>query len=99
MVNKTKSILISNIKVRGNITEKGDIVVDGNVKGNIRAENIETYNNSNIQGNIASSKVSIGGKLKGDVNSDKVHIKKTAEVEGTIKQKILSKKLLSSAKN
>ena len=34
--------------------------------------------------------VFIGGKLKGDINSDRVHIRKTADVEGTIKQKTLS---------
>ena len=32
----------------------------------------------------------IGGKVKGDINSDRVHIKKTADVDGTIKQKTLS---------
>ena len=90
MVDKTKSILVSDVKIKGNITEKESVIVDGEVDGNIDAELVETFENSNIKGNIVSKNLFIGGKLKGDINSDKVHIKKTADVDGTIKQKTLS---------
>ena len=90
MPNKTKSVLVSDVKVKGNITEKGSIIIDGEVDGNISAELVETFENSNIKGNIKSEKTFIGGKLKGDINSDSVHIRKTADVDGTIKQKTLS---------
>ena len=46
--------------------------------------------NSNIKGNITSKNVLIAGKLEGDIDADKVHIKKTADVEGEIKQRTLS---------
>ena len=39
---------------------------------------------------IAAKSVLIGGKLKGDISSDRVHISKTADVDGAIKQKTLS---------
>ena len=90
MVNKTKSALMSDIKIKGNITEKESIIIDGEVNGNINADLVETFENSNIKGNITSKDVFIGGKLKGDINSDRVHIRKTADVEGTIKHKTLS---------
>ena len=90
MVNKTKSVLVSDVKIKGNITEKGSIVIDGEVDGNINAEFVETFENSNIKGNIKSKKTFIAGKLKGDINSDSVHIRKSADVDGTIKQKTLS---------
>ena len=90
MANKTKSVLVSNIKVKGNITEKESIIIDGKVNGNINADLVETFENSNIEGNISTKNAFIGGKLKGDIISDKVHISKTADVEGTIKQKALS---------
>ena len=90
MVNKNKSVLVSNVSIKGNITEKESIIIDGTVEGNIDAELVETYKNSNIKGNITSTKALIGGKLKGDVSSDKVHINNTADVEGSIKQKTLS---------
>ena len=90
MVSKNKSVLVSDIKIKGNITEKENIDIDGEVIGNINAEVVETYENSNIKGNISSKIALIGGKIKGDINSDKVHISKTADVEGSIKQKTLS---------
>ena len=90
MVNKNKSVLVSNLKVTGNITEKEGIIIDGEVDGNINADVVETFDNSKIKGNITSRNTFIGGKLKGDINSDKVHIRKTADVEGSIKQKTLS---------
>ena len=87
---KNKSILASNLKIKGDITEKDSLIIDGEINGNINAETLESYENSNIKGNIFTSESVIGGKLKGDINSHKVHIKKTADVEGTIKQKTLS---------
>jgi|TARA_B100001964_G_C14016559_1_gene501842 cytoskeletal protein CcmA (bactofilin family) len=90
MANRSESVLTSNIKIKGNITEKESVVIDGEVNGNINAEYVETFDNSTIEGNITSKNVLIGGKLKGDIDSDKVHLKKTADVEGKIKQKTLS---------
>ena len=90
MANKTKSVLVSDVKIKGNITEKESIIIDGEVNGNINADLVETFINSNIKGNITSKDVFIGGKLKGDINSNRVHIRKTADVNGTIKQKTLS---------
>jgi len=90
MVNKTKSVITSDVRIKGNITEKESIVIDGKVIGNINAEFVETFENSNIEGNITAKSVLIGGKLKGDISSDRVHISKTADVDGAIKQKTLS---------
>jgi cytoskeletal protein CcmA (bactofilin family) len=90
MVNKTKSVLVSDVKIKGNITEKESIIINGKVDGDINAELVETFENSIVKGNIKSKKTVIAGKLKGNINSDSVHIKKTADVDGTIKQKTLS---------
>ena len=90
MANKTKSVIVSGVKIKGNITEKESIIIDGEVDGNINAELVETFENSFVKGNIKSKNTLIGGKLKGNINSDSVHLKRTADVEGTIKQKTLS---------
>ena len=54
MVNKTKSVLVSDVKIKGNITEKESIIIDGEVNGNINAKLVETFENSNVKGNITS---------------------------------------------
>ena len=56
----------------------------------IKSENIETHSKSNIKGNIKTKIATLGGTLKGNVQADHINIKKTANVNGELNQKILS---------
>ena len=87
--NKT-TILLSDVSIEGDVVEKDKIILDAKVSGDIKATEIETHSNSNIKGNINAQDTSLGGKLQGNVNSDKIKIKKTAEIEGVLNQKVLS---------
>jgi cytoskeletal protein CcmA (bactofilin family) len=87
--NKT-SILLSDVSIEGDLIEKDSIIFDGKINGDIKADTIETFTNSNIKGNIKSKTASLGGKLKGNVSSDQINIKKTADVDGVLNQKTLS---------
>ena len=89
-MNEKISTLLSDVSIEGDLVEKDKIILDAKVSGDIKADDIETYSNSNIKGNIASKTVSLGGMLKGNVSSDKIIIKKTAEIEGVLNQKTLS---------
>ena len=90
MANDKTSILLSDIAIEGDLVEKDKIIIDAKINGDIKANEIDTYTNSNIKGNIKSKNASLGGKLKGNVNSDKINIKKTADVDGVLNQKTLS---------
>ena len=90
MAEEKMSILLSDISVDGEVIEKDKLIVDAKISGDIKAREIETHSNSNIKGNIKSKIASLGGKLIGNVNSDRIDIKKTADVEGVLNQKILS---------
>jgi len=90
MANDKTSILLSDVAVEGDLVEKDKIIIDAKINGDIKANEIDTYTNSNIKGNIKSKNASLGGKLKGNVNSDKINIKKTADVDGVLNQKTLS---------
>ena len=90
MSNDKTSTLLSDVSIEGDIVEKDKIIIDAKVSGDIKASEIETYQNSNIKGNINSENASIGGKIKGNVSSDRIKIKKTANVEGVLNQKTLS---------
>ena len=84
------SILLSDISIEGDLVEKDKIIVDAKITGDIKAEDIETHANSNVQGNINSKNAKLGGKIKGNVNSDQIRIQKTADIEGVLNQKTLS---------
>ena len=90
MAEEKTSILLSDVSVDGEVIEKDKLIVDAKISGDIKAREIETHLNSNIKGNIKSKIASLGGKLIGNVNSDRIDIKKTADVEGVLNQKILS---------
>ena len=90
MAEDKTSILLSDVTIDGDLVEKDKIIVDARISGDIKADDIEAHSNSSITGNITSKNAALGGKLKGNVNSDKINIKKTAEIEGVLNQKILS---------
>ena len=90
MGDEKTSILLSDVSIEGDLVEKDKIIIDAKVSGDIKASEIETHSNSNINGNVSASDASIGGKLKGNVNSDKINIKKTADIDGVLNQKVLS---------
>ena len=89
MSDKT-SVLLSDVTIKGNIVEKEKLMTDAKVDGDVSAEVLQTFEGSNIKGNINSTNVSLGGVLKGNIKSDKVKIKSSAEVEGILNQKSLS---------
>ena len=90
MTKNKNSILLSDVSIEGDLIEKDSIVFDAKIRGDIKADDIETHSNSNIKGNIKSNKASLGGKLKGNVSADQINIKKTADIDGVLNQKTLS---------
>ena len=84
------STLLSDVSIEGDIVEKDKIIIDAKINGDVKSENVETYANSNIKGNIKSKNATLGGKLKGNVNADQINIKKTADIDGVLNQKTLS---------
>ena len=87
--NKT-SILLSDVSIEGDLIEKDKIVLDAKINGDIKAEEIETHQKSNIKGNISANIAAIGGQMKGNISSNQIKIKKTANIEGVLNQKTLS---------
>ena len=90
MAEDKTSILLSDVSIEGDMVEKDKLILDAKVSGDIKAEEIETFVNSNIKGNINSKNAYLGGKVKGNINSDQIKIKKTANIEGVLNQKTLS---------
>ena len=90
MADEKTSILLSDVSIEGDLVEKDKIIVDAQISGDIKSDEVETHSNSNIKGNINSKNAFLGGKLKGNVSSDKIKIMKTAEIEGVLNQKTLS---------
>ena len=90
MAGEKISTLLSDVLVEGDIVEKDKIIIDAKVNGDVKSEDVTTHSNSNIKGNIKSKNVSLGGKIVGNINAEQINIKKTADVDGVLNQKVLS---------
>tara|TARA_B100001250_G_scaffold153784_1_gene132172 strand:+ start:1754 stop:2068 length:315 start_codon:yes stop_codon:yes gene_type:complete len=89
-MSEKESILLSDVSITGDIVEKEKISIDSKINGNVKADTISTFENSNIKGDIEANNVKIGGKLLGNVKSDRTRISSTADVEGNLDQSSLS---------
>ena len=90
MTDSKTSILLSDVSIEGDLVEKDKVIIDAKVNGDIKADEIQTHQNSIIKGNITSKNASLGGNIRGNISSDKIKIRKTADVEGVLNQKSLS---------
>ncbi len=88
-----KTIIGENISIKGSIHGKGNLVIQGSVKGNIDLEkhHLTIGPNGNVEAEINAEHVTISGRLAGNINArGKVEITRTAEFSGEIKAKRIS---------
>ena len=55
MSEEKSSILLSDVSIEGDLVEKDKIIVDAKIRGDIKADDIETHSNSIINGNVKSN--------------------------------------------
>ena len=89
-MSEKESILLSDVSITGDIVEKEKISIDSKINGNVKADTVSTFENSNIKGDIEANNVKIGGRLLGNIKSDRTRISSTADVEGNLDQSSLS---------
>ena len=88
-----KTIIGENISIKGSIHGKGNLVIQGAIKGNIDLEkhHLTVGPNGNVEAEINAANVTISGRLAGNINAQgKVEITKTAVFNGEIKAKRIS---------
>ena len=86
----TPSLMASDLKFTGDLISTGEVQIDGNVTGDIRADTLIIGASGNINGEITANKVRIHGKTIGQINAKSVSLAKTANVQGDILHEDLS---------
>ena len=84
------SVLSSDLHITGNVKTTGDIQVEGNVEGDIRAHLLTVGEGATIKGEIIADDVVINGRIVGRVRGLKVRLTSTARVEGDIIHKTIA---------
>lgn len=88
-----KSLIGEQISIEGTIRGKGDLVIEGTVKGSIEVvgHHLTIGAKGQVESEIHADNVTISGKLKGNINAKgTVEITRNADFEGEIKASSLS---------
>ena len=84
MPSSSNSILLSDVELKGKVTEKDDIILGCEFDGNVVAEKINLAATADINGDISASEIEVNGKIKGSITGTKVAIKKGCDVNGDV---------------
>jgi cytoskeletal protein CcmA (bactofilin family) len=84
------SIISSDLTINGNIKTTGDIQVEGNVEGDIRAHLLTVGEGATIKGEVVADDVVVNGRVVGRVRGLKVRLTSSARVEGDIIHKTIA---------
>ncbi|MRX49065.1 polymer-forming cytoskeletal protein [Paracoccus sp. S-4012] len=86
----TPSVLSADLTVTGNIKTQGDVQIEGQVEGDIRAHQLTVGESATIRGEIVAEDIVVNGRVVGRVRGLKVRLSATARVEGDIIHKTIA---------
>jgi Integral membrane protein CcmA involved in cell shape determination len=84
------SVLSADLTVTGNLKTSGDIQIEGQVDGDIRAHLLTVGEGATVKGECVADDVVINGRIIGRVRGLKVRLTSTARVEGDIIHKTIA---------
>lgn len=84
------STLSADLVITGNIKTTGDIIVEGQVDGDIRAHLLTVGEGATVKGEVVADDVVVNGRVVGRVRGLKVRLTATARVEGDIIHKTIA---------
>ena len=83
------SIITEGIEFSGEINTDGDIHIDGNMKGTIKAHEVVIGPNGNFDGEIISEVLKVSGLIKGKFTIKNLFIKGDGLLQGKAKYEII----------
>lgn len=85
-----ESIIGRGLSVVGNISTDGNLHINGDVEGEIRASVLIVGRDASVRADIFADDVVISGSVVGAIHSDKVRLANTAVVEGSIRHRLFA---------
>ena len=84
------SQLSSDLHITGNLKTTGDIQIEGQIDGDIRAHLLTVGEGATVRGEVVADDVVVNGRVIGRVRGLKVRLTSTARVEGDIIHKTIA---------
>ena len=90
LISGVPSIVSADLTIRGNLSGKGDIQVEGKVFGRIEAGNLVVAEGGEVEGDIVAKAVAVSGTVRGSIKAGTVTLSSTARVKGGVMHDVLA---------
>jgi cytoskeletal protein CcmA (bactofilin family) len=84
MAGSTFSVLGADISIKGDITARADLHIDGTIDGDIACADLVQGEASTIAGAVTADSARLAGTIRGSVNAGTLVILKTARIDGDV---------------
>jgi cytoskeletal protein CcmA (bactofilin family) len=85
-----RSIIGYGVTITGDVVSKGEVLLEGDVEGDIHCKSMHVGVQSSLTGNVVAEEVTLHGRMKGSINCNDVLLKSDAYFEGDINCKSLA---------
>jgi cytoskeletal protein CcmA (bactofilin family) len=83
---QTPSIIGGNVLINGDLTSAGEVIVEGQVEGNIRGAHVTVGDSAIVKGDIIAERVSVHGQLYGTIRAKHIALGPKSHVEANMVQ-------------
>ena len=90
MGGSTFSVLGADLAIKGDLTARADLHIDGTVEGDIACAALVQGESGTIEGAITAQSARLAGTVKGSVDAGSLVILKTARIEGDVAYETLT---------
>jgi cytoskeletal protein CcmA (bactofilin family) len=90
LISGIPSIVSADLTIRGDLTGKGDVQIEGKVLGRIEAGNLVVAEGGEVEGDIVAKVVVIAGTVRGSIKAGTVTLSATARVYGGVVHDVLA---------
>lgn len=78
------SVIGEDLTVEGNIISKGEVQVEGEVKGNVHGTSLVIGDKALVEGGVVADDVIVRGRIIGSIRGHRVTLQSSSHVEGDI---------------
>lgn len=78
------TLISEDLKITGTLETDGEVDLNGQIEGSIRARKVTIGTAANFLGDIVSEQVVVAGKVKGKITSRKIKLQAGSELEGDL---------------
>ncbi|MFM6932904.1 MAG: polymer-forming cytoskeletal protein [Novosphingobium sp.] len=84
MAGSTFSVFGADVAIKGNVSAKADLHIDGRVDGDISCTSLVQGETSEIVGGVTAETARLAGRVRGSITAGQLVILKTAHIEGDV---------------